>query len=308
MLRIHRVTAEEIKINLLVYGLPGVGKTSFAAQANEHPEMSPALFLDLEGGTLSIANRGDVDSIRITGSKDFEDVLTAVASGSSEVAEYRTLVIDSGSMLAKTVLGEWTRRNHERAVKKSRGDPDRTQDDIQLEDYGKMTAQMRRLFAWARELPVHVIMTSLAKFTMPDSEGSKANPGPIDVCPDFTAGLQTSVMGMMDFVWYYYLYEEKVKDAKGKETGETITHRAMLTETQGVFRAKTRGARFAEAVRANHPKRQPRLIDPYLPSVYDVLVSSERGEDIPTGYTDSPNGTEEAATTAETEEMAVAVS
>lgn len=241
-------------LNLLVYGMPGVGKTTFAAQAQDHPDLAPVLFADLEGGLLSVAGRGDVDAVAVRSSDDMEELFWELRSGNLRNAEglaYRTIVIDSGTNLSNRVLEEWVARNHDRELKKGKG-KDRTIDDIQIEDYGKMGAQVRRLIAWYRDLPMNLIVTALARFEFPQN-ADKRTSAPISVGPEFIRSLSMNVTGLMDHVWYLYV------DENG---------RGMLTTEQGVFRAKTRGANFSPAL--GHF-----VENPYLPDLYDLLISTE---------------------------------
>ncbi len=41
-------------LKLLVYGQPGSGKTYLAGTATKVPELSPVLFIDVEGGTKTL--------------------------------------------------------------------------------------------------------------------------------------------------------------------------------------------------------------------------------------------------------------
>jgi phosphatidylserine/phosphatidylglycerophosphate/cardiolipin synthase-like enzyme len=106
--------------------------------------MSPVLFLNLEGGLLSVAGQPGVDEVKISNSAEMDEAYFALAKRQNGFGHYKTIVIDSGTVFANRVLIEWAQRNALRAQRKGRGDPDRTIDDIQLEDYGKMTAQIRR--------------------------------------------------------------------------------------------------------------------------------------------------------------------
>lgn len=54
------------KINLMVYGPYGHGKTTFAASALDVPSMRDVLFIDAESGDMSLTSRRDLDVIRIS--------------------------------------------------------------------------------------------------------------------------------------------------------------------------------------------------------------------------------------------------
>ena len=269
---VQPVTTEGQKIKLLVYGSPGVGKTSLAATANPHPDLGPVLYLDLEGGLLSVAGK-DVAAVPIRNTGELEEVFFALHKGDASVAQYKTVVIDSGTALSNRALAEWTQRNMGRAARKGRGDADRLVDDVQLEDYGKMTMQMRRLLGWFRDLDRHLIVTALPRFVYPkDADTRTADP--IDVGPSFTAQLQGNVVGMMDFVWYQY------KDPQER--------RYLLTRQKGAYQAKTRGQRFAAALGEI-------VADPDLGHIYDLLIRTE-GAGAPTIAQDVQEGPSAAQT------------
>src|SRR4051812_41658125 len=53
-LTIRRVVDRSPYINMLLYGNSGVGKTRLSGSAVEVPELSPVLFVDIEGGLLTL--------------------------------------------------------------------------------------------------------------------------------------------------------------------------------------------------------------------------------------------------------------
>jgi hypothetical protein len=246
-LNIKRASAADTKLNLLVYGEAGIGKTTLLTQANDHPAMSPALVINLEGGLLSVANRGDVDYLDASSSQEVEEIIVAVKAQSAEVAHYKTLIVDSATELAALILSEWVERNVARAQRSGKR-MEHSRDDVQREDYNGATTQGRRLFSWFRDLPIHTLMTGLPKLKYND------NGTLIGAEPRFTAALGSSVLGMMDMVWFMY------RDAEGIPNA--------LTQPSGDFYAKTRPPLFAAEV-GNV------IADPRLPDILDTLIRTE---------------------------------
>lgn len=251
------------KVKALVYADAGTGKTTLAATAAAHPDMSPVLMLNLEGGLLSVAGMPNVDDIEIRSSADLEEAYWAlIGKGRDEIVKaiyrkYKTVVIDSGTVLSNRVLVEWVQRNNERATARRKPRADGTLDDIQLEDYGKMSAQVLRMISWFYDLPMHVICTALAKTVYPPTDGKTDARilQPTEVRPDFTDKLGGRVMGVFDHVWYMYT------DGNGG--------RYMLTQPSGIYKAKTRGRHFAAAI--GNP-----VANPNLATMYATLLDAER--------------------------------
>lgn len=251
---IQRVGPGSQPLKLMVYGDAGVGKTTLASQAQDHPQMSPALILNLEGGLLAVQARGDIDAVPVRSIADLEEVLLMLYNGAAEVAQYRTVILDSASEMVTRALQEWIQRGMSRAEAKGKLDPSRTIDEAQIEDYGRSGVQMRRLFQWFRDLPHHTILTSLAKMTYPE-RADKNITQPTEVRPAMTDSVGTAAMGIVDHLWYQYMQDGK---------------RYLLTQRSGPYHAKTRGERFAPAL-------GPVVADPWLPELYDLLLATEGG-------------------------------
>jgi hypothetical protein len=259
-LGIRRVTASAY-FKPFLYGPEGVGKTTFAVGANDHPAMGPALVLSCEGGTVAVAGRGDVDEIRIGTSAQLDSIVAALYQRDREVAHYKTVVIDGMSTIADRILQEWIQRDVAR--NQTRGgkgniEKDRTIDDVQREDYGKALVQMRRIFGWYRDLPMHVICTALAKAVYPPNVSDTRTVNPIEYRPLMTDSAGNSIMGMFDHVWYYAMAPNQID-------------RYMIVRPGGLYRAKTRGVYFPAALGGE----QGFVMNPSLPAIYDLWLAVE---------------------------------
>lgn len=238
----YKIKHGKPRIKLLIFGRPGVGKTEFAAQAQETPDMADVLFINIEGGLLTVRNR-DISAIDVgrkdDGSSnddivgDVEKVIWAIATKQPGYDTIQTIVCDSASELQT--------RDLEDIVKKL------AKHDIDTrfqQDYGMNTARLKRIFRMLKDLNVNVIFTAIERVTL---EGTKT----VEVAPALTDKVKEALMGYVDFVWYYY------KDADGK--------RWLLTDEKGPFRAKTRNKSFQEAIgqKIEVPPGSSKLADLY---------------------------------------------
>lgn len=255
--------AVSVGMNILVYGDPGVGKTVFAGSAQDHAKMKNVLFLNVEGGLISVAGRGDIRALDVEGviaakeptGNSLEEIFWRLASGDDpDFKGIRTVVIDSVTELQTVNLEEIVAKE----MKKNPSKRD-DRDFLQQQDYGKSTVQLKRLFRSFRDLPLNVIWTALPKASYPPGAGENASPS--IVTPSLTNKLASSLMGYVDFVWYMYTGED--------EDGEVTRH--LLTQTRGVYQAKTRGVKFADALGV-------KVDEPDMAELYDLYLKSEEAK------------------------------
>lgn len=85
---------------LLLYGIPGIGKSTFASK------MPDPIFIQTEDGV------GEIDCAKFPLAESFTHVLDQLASLYSEPHEYRTVVIDTLDWLEKLVWKSCCERHH----------------------------------------------------------------------------------------------------------------------------------------------------------------------------------------------------
>lgn len=276
----YLVQGEDQTFNILLYGFPGIGKTWLASTAQDHPLMADVLFQNVEGGMITIASRGDIMAQDIVAIKKFkptvqmpklrentstlEDEFWHLANRDPGYENIHTTVLDSGSEIQTLNLELLVSESLANQAYKAKN-KDRDQDDIYIEDYGKSNNMLKRLFRWYRDLPINVIITALPQFVYPKGPDGKVKQGvdPIAVKPQFTQKLADSVMGYVDFVWYMY-----------EDGGE----RYIITRDTGVFKAKTRGIKFAEAIGPVVKIKNPNIPghDGHtLATLYDLYLKTE---------------------------------
>lgn len=226
------------KFKILIYGDPGAGKTYLAGTAQDHPNMANVHVLNIDGGMLTLADRGDIGATDVRSSIELENEMYKIASNDPKYKDVKTVVIDNISELQTIDLENTTSNDLKDRLKRNK---DYTIDEIYLEDYGISSKRIARILRGFRDLPVNVIYIAHRK------DKKRRNSDVIEESkPNLTEKLCTAVMGYMDFVWYLYTADIPINVESGEQINET--HRFILTQPYNGFVCKTRGTKFAKAL------------------------------------------------------------
>lgn len=175
----------------IIYGPPGIGKTTLAASACEVEAMCPVLHLNIENGAQSIEHRYpqleivDIDSI-----KELQDVFRELHA--KKGAGYKTIIPDN--------LTEAQSQGMDYILGSERERVDFTEFEGATFGNGawnRSSEQMRKLIRYFRGLPMNVIFVAWAKdYAKEDNK--------VDMRPSFTKTFGGEAPGMVNDVYYYY--------------------------------------------------------------------------------------------------------
>lgn len=251
----YKVTREAFanKLNVLIYGDPGSGKTFLAGTAQDVPEMANVHVFNIDGGLLTLAGRGDIQATDIHSVNELEEEFYKIVNGHEDYAGIHTVVIDNISELQTLALESEAMANLKERQRKNKN---YTVDEVYLEDYGIAGKKLARILRGFRDLPLHVIYLAHKKDKM--RHGTNTLEATL---PNLTDKLCTAVMGYMDIVAYLYTADEVIEE---NNTMRTVMHRYLLTQPLNNFAAKVRESDFAE--------RLGQVIqDPTFPMIYQAF-------------------------------------
>lgn len=192
-------------LKVLIYGDPGVGKTTFAASAPK------PLLIDVERGSRSVLNvNNPVDVLEFRSIEQVEATIQFLKDGNEAFDKYETIVLDS--------MTEMQARLIDQQLRSLGGGAPVYKADWGV--YGENTQRLRMLISAFRDIPKNLICTAHSRPEKDDQTGLTI------VKPFLTPGLAKTVTGMFDIVGYLYI------DKKGERTMRLHPSKTVLAKTR----------------------------------------------------------------------------
>lgn len=195
-------------LKALFFGPSKSGKTTLAGSAPK------ALFLDTEGGTMSLRDK-DIDIFTIKTWLDVEDALFTLMT---EKHQWETVVVDSVTMLQE-IAGD--KAGLLSAIVNNE-DPRRA--------YGSIGAMIRHKILQFNSLPINVIFTAQLR----ERDGQDMEAGQYPLTPDVTPAILKTLMAAPDVIGRTYLtqvgatpQDVEYRVAFGPETLSQVGHRDL---------------------------------------------------------------------------------
>lgn len=221
----------------MVYSKPGGGKTYFGGTAQDDPRTGPMLILDVEGGTLTLRRKPNIDVVQVRSVTEIVQWHKRLLE-ENDVLGYKTVMIDSGSELAKLDMREIM-------LEAKNNRPDINVDVPSPREWGINGEHMRRIVRAFRDLPMNFIMSSHVS-----EQTDELNR--IIFQPAFSGKLRVEVPGFLDIVGYMHL---KIDD--------DVTTRVMQFVASNKVTAKDRTGALGTS-----------LENPTIPMILELIHNS----------------------------------
>lgn len=239
-LKVGDFTTKESKFHLVVMGDSGAGKTSFVGGITPNGPLTPALFIDLEGGTTSVAATAQgIDGVRYTAPTNYEQLLAI-----SEVLGWddddpqkpedfvglKTIIIDSLTSMSTNTVAD---------VSASPLAPEKSKTPFRSaqSDYLISQNMIMSILRKAKNAGLHIIATA----SIDKREGSIGG-------MNLPRGLKDQLQLLMSYIWemetltednttYHLLFTQQAYKGDGIKTRNTHVRQALLEESAKAYKA-----------------------------------------------------------------------
>jgi hypothetical protein len=227
-------------VKMLVFGESGAGKTTFFGTAQDSEFTSPAFLLDIEGGSTVLNDKPLIDvrqSRKMLGEGSVQEIADILHKNPKY---YKTFGLDSLTELREIDMAEVMLAQYNKK-------PDTT--DLYVpspREWGKSGTRVKEVLRYLKDLPCHVIVTTLL------NEDKDDRTGVVTMRPMLPGQLKGQVPGFFDIVGFL---------KATTKNGETI--RTMQFKKTERVMAKDR------------TKALPDLLEePTIPMIWDIIFNA----------------------------------
>src|SRR5215472_2738731 len=177
-------------LKVLVFGESGAGKTTLCGTAMDSELTSPAFMIDVEGGATVLNDKPNVDVRAARAMAEIQEIADTLHKYPKY---YKTVILDSLTELRdidmqEVMLEQWKKK------------PETT--DLYVpspREWGKSGARVKEILRYLKDLPCHVIVTTLMTEEQDQSTGRKT------IEPLLPGMLRKQVPGFFDIVGYLHV-------------------------------------------------------------------------------------------------------
>ena len=170
----NELTQTKIKLKGLIYGEPGIGKTSVALSAPK------TLLIDFDNGLRRVAKQYQTDSVQIESYQNLLDILEK-----EDISNYETIVIDTlGKMVDR--IGDWLAMSNPK-IKQADG-------QLAMKGWGNIKAEFQRILKVLESKNKSVIFIAHEKEDKNGDETKKR--------PDVAGSSGKDIVKELDFMGY----------------------------------------------------------------------------------------------------------
>ena len=171
-------SARRDTFSMLITGMSGVGKTHLLGTIEEVPEMLPALFIDTDGGTATVAHRETFGYVRLTRLEQLSPLKTFLQTPANK---FNTVIIDSYTKIHSMFEDQI----HEYQSRTKATEVEKITRRFEFQDYGALLRESKALLNALKRCNVNLICTAGA--TVDGSEFSTDLAGRMkkDICFEF---------------------------------------------------------------------------------------------------------------------------
>ena len=253
------VTAKKVAgLRVMIVGEPDTGKTTIAASASLHPDLSPVCFLDIDRRLTTLAGYDNILRVSLPTAAHAAQLVRDISKPRDKwpeaLREVNTFVVDSVSLFRDHMLQERAEDATEASSK------DRSEYLYEQRDYGFVSNMVANLIDKLIQTGCHLILLSHQKTVYQLDNKDFPTDTVLRIEPLLNKRLQTLIHSMMHHVWY-----TKRKDA-GTFRLLTLPRRPYIVKvTNPNFVGKLKEYTRNEVEEAKRKAAEGWVTVPYMP-------------------------------------------